>query len=246
MNPITADDIAQHRMVGSWRALESIAQEIVAEVSRTGGRPFSPVLGGGTRLMLALNHRISDDIDLFHHDAQWIGYLTPRKNDLVESIVSEYEEANDFLKLKLAGGEIDFIISAPLLNPVTEVADESQFPLEAIDEVIAKKLFHRGARMKPRDLFDWHAVETLRPGTIESASMGKLLQQRCAGIEQALDLLGKSKAAQAQWEAIRAPSKPVLADAAAWGRARLSQYVAQTRLQALREAKESKSPSPQP
>lgn len=244
MSRTTVDDIAHHRATGSWRALETIAQEIVAEVSKTGGRPFSPVLGGGTRLMLALNHRMSDDIDLFHHDAQWIGYLTPRKNELVESIVSEYEEANDFLKLKLVGGEIDFIISAPLLNPATDAADESLFPLEAIDEVIAKKLFHRGARMKPRDLFDWHAVETLRPGTIDGASMGKLLLARMAGIEQALALLGKSAAAQEQWEAIRAPSKPALTEAAAWGRARVSQYLADVRLAALHADRAKSSPAP--
>ncbi|AKS24280.1 hypothetical protein ABH19_11785 [Leptospirillum sp. Group II 'CF-1'] len=59
---------------GSWKDLEKRAAQIVfdAEASAGSGR-LSPLLGGGTRLMLELSHRISRDIDLFIRDPQWIG-----------------------------------------------------------------------------------------------------------------------------------------------------------------------------
>ncbi len=66
--------------------------------------------------MLALNHRISNDIDLFIRDPQWIGYLSPRLNANVEGLTCAYEETAVSLKLRFTEGEIDFIVAAPLLQ----------------------------------------------------------------------------------------------------------------------------------
>lgn len=95
----TMADIQHHKTAGAWRVLEKLAVEIVNDAAENAKSDFKPVLGGGTRLMLAMAHRISDDIDLFIRDPQWIGYLTPRLNDrskiahLVSGRVDEIQAA---------------------------------------------------------------------------------------------------------------------------------------------------------
>lgn len=78
---IAQDQIESHRQHGSWRTLHDRALAACKQASEQAGRPIAPVLGGGTRLMLAMAHRISDDIALFINDPQWIGYMTPRLAD---------------------------------------------------------------------------------------------------------------------------------------------------------------------
>ena len=224
MSGTTRDQIVAHRQSGSWRSLERTALAIIADVQERADRTFQPKLGGGTRLMLALDHRISHDIDLFMRDPQWIGYITPRLNDRVEAVVAGYEEAADFLKLSLPDGEIDFIVRGSLLGLPDEASEETKLPLEPVAEVLAKKLFHRGPVLTPRDLFDWWAVETLKPELVPKAAMGRLLESRRPGILNALDLLSRSAAAAALWDGILAPDKPEIARVAAWGRDALDRY----------------------
>jgi hypothetical protein len=65
---ITEADILRHRKEGAWLKLAGIASTIVADAEKTATSSLHTVLGGGTRVMLALNHRISNDIDLFIRD----------------------------------------------------------------------------------------------------------------------------------------------------------------------------------
>jgi len=220
----TQDQVLAHRQSGSWRNLERTALAIIADVQEHMGSAFQPKLGGGTRLMLALDHRISHDIDLFIRDPQWIGYITPRLNDRVEALVAGYEEAADFLKLNLPDGEIDFIVRGSLLGLPDEASKETRLPLEPVAEVLAKKLFYRGSALTPRDLFDWWAVETLKPGLVQAADMGRLLQGKRRGILNALDLLRRSTVAAKLWDGILAPDKPDMANVAAWAQGVLDQY----------------------
>lgn len=224
MSGITHDQVIAHRQSGSWRNLERTALSIIADVQEYAGSAFQPKLGGGTRLMLALDHRISHDIDLFIRDPQWIGYITPRLNDRVEAVVADYEEAADFLKLNMPDGEIDFIVRGSLLGLPDEASKETKLPLEPVAEVLAKKLFYRGSALTPRDLFDWWAVETLKPELVQKAEMGRLLESKRQGILNALELLPRSTAAANLWGGILAPDKPEMADVAAWGRDALDQY----------------------
>ena len=107
MNLPTREQVIAHRQQGTWRRLEQVALTIISDVRQHGSERFNPVLGGGTRLMLELDHRISHDIDLFMRDPQWIGYISPRLNDRVEELVSNYDEATHYLKLVLPDGEYD-------------------------------------------------------------------------------------------------------------------------------------------
>ena len=71
---------------------------------------------------------------------------------------SDYDgDGAKFLKLAFSDiGEIDFIVSPPkTTNPTVEREIEGQRTLlETVPEIIAKKIVHRGANLKPRDIFD--------------------------------------------------------------------------------------------
>ncbi len=225
MNTTTPEQVIAHRQSGSWRTLERQALTIIDDVCVHSGLDFRPKLGGGTRLMLALNHRISHDIDLFIRDPQWIGYISPRLNDRVESIAPSYEEAADFIKLRLPEGEIDFIVRGSLLGLPDESDPDTPLPLEPVAEVLAKKLFYRGAALTPRDLFDWWAVESRLPTQVPQAVFGRLLEPKHQGILNALGYLSRSSSAARMWDDIQAPEKPKLDDAALWGEKMLGQYL---------------------
>jgi hypothetical protein len=217
--------IEEHIARGPWRQLEAAALKVVDMAERAGGRQMSPVLGGGTRLMLALRHRLSDDIDLFIRDPQWIAYITPRLNDEVGALAQSYDEASDFLKLRHPAGEIDFIVRMSLLGEPPQRSELCAFMLEPVAEVLAKKLFYRGWALTPRDLYDWWAICDRAPDEIDAAPFGALLRNRSAVIEQSLLALSNSAGAAERWEAIRAASKPSIQDAAAAMRLQLLRYL---------------------
>ena len=137
----TPEDIKHHKAFGSWKELETLAIEMVNDASRNAKSEFKPVLGGGTRLMLLMEHRISNDIDLFIRDPQWIDYLTPRLNDRFDGVISGYDEGATSLKLRLHKGEIDFIVSMSLLGLQNDTSPDCAFELEPVAEVLAKKTF---------------------------------------------------------------------------------------------------------
>lgn len=221
----TVEDIRAHRASGTWRALEKLALQMVMDASRVAKSDFSPVLGGGTRLMLAMGHRISDDIDLFIRDPQWIGYLTPRLNDRFEHLIDAYDEGATSLKIKLPEGEIDFIVSMSLLGLPPEASDDCLFALEPVAEVLAKKLFYRGWALTPRDLFDWWCIETqLTHDMTHIPQIAHLISGRLHTLEAALDQMRLSGSASMAWSRIRTPVLPGLQDTLDWAKCRLKDF----------------------
>ena len=232
MSSVSAGAIAAFKQNGAWRKLEQRALVMIADAQQQAGTAFEPHLGGGTRLMLALEHRISNDIDLFIRDPQWIGYLTPRLNSRVEEGLQAYDENAVSLKLNYAEGEIDFIVGMSLLGMPAETSTDTALRLEPVAEVLAKILFYRGWALTPRDLFDWWTIETKIPEAIPADQFAQLLKSKCAEIARALDALAQSAAAAAAWEAIQAPDKPAIGNnagnsvngIAAWGKKALERY----------------------
>jgi predicted nucleotidyltransferase component of viral defense system len=150
----------------SWKPLLAEALAILDDLRAQGFGAPDIVLGGGTVLMLRLHHRLSNDIDLFLHDAQWLGLLTPRLNDRVAARVVDYAEQANALKLVLEGGDIDFVVA----GDVTAVRPSERLdfagwslPLESSEEILAKKLYFRAGLFKPRDAFDLAAVHRAEP-----------------------------------------------------------------------------------
>ena len=142
----------------SWKGLLASALSILDELESRGmGSPeFS--LGGGTVLMMRYHHRLSRDVDLFLHDAQWLAHLTPRLNDHIAAMARDYSEQANSVKLTLDDGDIDFIVSGTVTGD--SPSENLQFrgrtiPLDTSAEILAKKLYFRAALLKPRDLFDF-------------------------------------------------------------------------------------------
>ncbi|ROU08024.1 nucleotidyl transferase AbiEii/AbiGii toxin family protein [Lysobacter enzymogenes] len=155
---------------GPWRELFERALELTAELERrVPGAAWS--FGGGTVLMLRIDHRQSRDIDLFVPDPQYLGYVSPRLNDVAESISADYEQAAEYLKLFLPGGEIDVVVGTPLTERPFDLVEYRgrTIKVETSGEIVAKKMWHRGDRAKARDLFDLCAVDRAEPEQVEAA-----------------------------------------------------------------------------
>lgn len=114
--------------------------------------------GGGTAMMLQIDHRMSHDVDILLPDPQAIPFLDPQKHDFNFEIrpVDYKGDGTRLLKLGFGFGEIDFIVAPSLTSsPTTRATVEGEVVLlETIPEIIAKKVYHRGDRIAPRDIFD--------------------------------------------------------------------------------------------
>lgn len=115
--------------------------------------------GGGTALMLQINHRESFDVDIFLDDPQVLPYLNPQTQGYALDINPDGYETDGTKALKIVFkdiGEIDFICAPRLTDsPMVEARVSGQdILLEPPAEIIAKKIYYRGASMQPRDMFD--------------------------------------------------------------------------------------------
>ena len=160
----------QFQRPGAWRSLFASAMALTDHLARRVKDPTWS-FGGGTVLMLRLNHRHSKDIDLFVPDPQYLGHFSPRLSDVAEDLTTEYQESAEFIKLFLATGEIDIVVGTPLTDSPWDVVvhDGRTLQVETCAEIIAKKMHHRGDQAKARDLFDLCAVAELEPSAIEVA-----------------------------------------------------------------------------
>jgi hypothetical protein len=130
--------------------------------------------GGGTAMMLQIDHRESHDIDIFLLDPQLLAFLDPQKRDFkLEVEPTDYEgDGTRFLKLAFEGiGQIDFIVGSPMTAlPTTErIIEGEAVKLETIPEIIVKKIYHRGSSIRPRDIFDIAAAAEKHADTITEA-----------------------------------------------------------------------------
>jgi hypothetical protein len=134
-------------------------------------------LGGGTALMLALNHRVSKDVDIFFENARALRLLAPSGNALTRGICDDWQQPGHYIKLLRAGvGEVDFLVSRTFEN-------EPDVPYEFIHgkvrqvirvetprEILSKKIFHRASQFTTRDIFDAAAIIYEYPFCLEGLS----------------------------------------------------------------------------
>lgn len=162
---------ANLRRSGPWAALFESALTLTDHLATVIDRPVW-TFGGGTVLMLRLNHRYSRDIDLFVPDPQYLGHVTPRLSDAAENLTTEYIEAAGYVKLLMPTGEIDIVVGESLTNQPWEMVAHRgrQIRVETNAEILAKKMYHRGNLAKARDLFDLCAVADLDPVSVEQAA----------------------------------------------------------------------------
>ena len=145
----------------TWTKILASAYVLFADLEARGfgSPPFT--MGGGTVLMLRFEHRLSQDIDLFGYDAQWLSLLSPRLNAAAAALATSYTEAANAIKIVTADGDIDFIVAAD----VTASVERSELDLfgrlmrlDSTAEILAKKLFYRAASLKARDVYDLSAA----------------------------------------------------------------------------------------
>jgi len=153
-----------------WETLFQRALTLIDSAKERGGTLDRWSFGGGTVLMRRHQHRFSKDIDIFVPDPQIFPYLSPRLNDTAEALTSDYVEQAEFLKLRFEEGEIDFVASEPLTaDPyVEETLFNRRVLLETSSEIVAKKVWHRGAQFTARDIFDLAMVLEKEPEALNA------------------------------------------------------------------------------
>jgi hypothetical protein len=142
-----------------WARLFRIARSLIRQVNARQPVIDHWTLGGGTAMMLRIDHRESHDVDIFLSDPQLLSFLDPQKHDFkFEILPTDYVgNGSSFQKLAFQDiGEIDFIVGHAMTpSPTIQITIEGEaILLETIPEIIAKKIYYRGASIKPRDIFD--------------------------------------------------------------------------------------------
>lgn len=126
--------------------------------------------GGGTAMMLTYAHRDSKDIDIFVRDPQYLGWLTPRLHDEIQTITActAYDETSNILRLVMDAGEMDFIVAAPLTKRPYEdwIFEGRKIVRERPVEIVAKKVFYRAQELAVRDVFDLACLLEHEPGEV--------------------------------------------------------------------------------
>lgn len=110
-------------------------------------------------MMIQINHRESHDVDIFFQNPGFLQYLNPETRDFKFDIMPTgyHGDGSHFRKFAFKEiGEIDFIATPDLTEtPTIQMEVEGrQVLLETVPEIITKKIYHRGASIKPRDIFD--------------------------------------------------------------------------------------------
>jgi len=142
-----------------WSRLFRVARDLIRQVNSKRLIIDQWTFGGGTAMMLQIDHRESRDVDIFLPDPQLLPFLDPKVRDFKFEIVpSDYKgDGARFLKLAFDGiGQIDFIVDTPktAVPTIQHVIQGEKTLLETIPEIITKKIVNRGSSLQPRDIFD--------------------------------------------------------------------------------------------
>jgi len=145
--------------LADWVRLFRIARSLIEQVNSDQLIIDYWTFGGGTALMLQINHRESRDVDIFLSDSQLLPFLDPQKRDFEFEIPPDDYRGDGVRSLKLAFnnvGEIDFIVAGALTASPTTAAnvDGQNVLLETVPEIIAKKVYYRASSIQSRDIFD--------------------------------------------------------------------------------------------
>ncbi len=158
---------------GVWKDLLLHALSIIDDIKSHGTADPFWTFGGGTVLMFRHQHRLSQDIDIFVPDPQYLGFVTPRLSDVAAAVSTQYvEDQSSYVKLIRPEGEIDFVASPNLTEAPFEIWNicGHHIRVETAAEIVAKKLWHRGDRAVARDLFDLSLVIEREPEALVKAA----------------------------------------------------------------------------
>jgi len=151
--------VSAPQIASRWQELLEAAFDIIDHVNKDHDLLTEWTFGGGTAMMIQIDHRESHDVDLFLDDPQLLPY--------VEAAVAEMQfalgeatyngDGTGHLKVSFDGiGEIDFIVTGHVSEEPTSLQEIQgrSVHLETVPEIIGKKIRYRGSRIQPRDIFD--------------------------------------------------------------------------------------------
>lgn len=177
--------MSQNTRPSQWEDLLKEAFKIIDHVNRDHDLLTSWTFGGGTAMMLQIDHRESHDVDLFLNDPQLLPYVIASVSELDFDIgTPTYNgDGSGHLKIAFEGiGEIDFIVAGHMTDPYAELTEllGRTVELETIPEIIAKKVRFRGASIQPRDIFDIAAASEAGYAAQISAALNEIPEYRDA------------------------------------------------------------------
>ena len=125
-----------------WARLFRVACALIGQVNSRDSIIDNWTFGGGTAMMLQIDHRQSRDVDIFVSDPQLLSFLDPRTHDFTFEIQpDDYEgDGTKFLKFAFENiGKIDFIVGGPLTSTPSFPAtiEGTLVQLETISEIIS-------------------------------------------------------------------------------------------------------------
>ena len=171
----SVSDVGAETTRSRWEDLLQAALDLIDRANREHTIIDGWTLGGGTALMLRIDHRESYDIDLFVDDPQVLPYLRAAASETPFALGEPAYGGDGATHLKLAFdhvGEIDVIVAAPQTDRPSEPVEllGRTVELETVAEVIAKKVRYRGSSLQPRDVFDIAAaLETKHAPSVKAA-----------------------------------------------------------------------------
>jgi nucleotidyltransferase AbiEii toxin of type IV toxin-antitoxin system len=142
-----------------WARLFRVACALIRQVNSKESIIDNWTFGGGTAMMLQIDHRESHDVDIFLPDPQVLPFLDPQTHDFTFEIQPTDHKGDGAKSLKLVFeniGAIDFIVGGSLTSTPTKstTVEGEVVQLETIPEIITKKVYYRGSSIQPRDIFD--------------------------------------------------------------------------------------------
>ena len=143
-----------------WKELFGEALNIIDAVNLNGDILGGWTLGGGTAIMLRIDHRDSRDVDVFLDDPQLLPYVRAEAAEMQFGIGAPSYSGDGSVNLKLnfdGIGEIDFIVAGHVTETYAEKREilGREILIETIPEIVAKKIVFRASRFQPRDVFDF-------------------------------------------------------------------------------------------
>jgi hypothetical protein len=140
----------------NWAWLLKTARGLIRQVNSEQAVIDRWTLGGGTAMMLQIDHRESHDVDIFLSDPQLLSFLDPQKHDFQFEIwPTDYAgDGASFQKLAFKHiGEIDFIVGhAMTSSPTTQRTVEGETTLLENDsrdhhqKDLSSRVQHKAAR----------------------------------------------------------------------------------------------------
>lgn len=175
-----------------WGLLFDAAVSTISLTEKAIEGKFLWSFGGGTALMIQIDHRESHDVDLFIDDPQILPLLNPLTQGYSIAAKPDDYDTDGTRMIKLIYddiGEIDFICCGDVTNEPsirTEVRGV-MVQLETPAEIVGKKIFYRGPSLQPRDMFDIAAVSRAKGDAYVIAALRECGRGACQTALQAAE-----------------------------------------------------------